>query len=383
MLLGWRGPIQIDRGLSNVRLRHRSLSCRSALLGNERTNDVVAASTMSQNIDSSVGSAPDGPIWGYHFVPNQPARPITSEEAIAFLSAPGPSLPDEFLWLHFSLSNVASEPWLQQHLILPDSFYESLHSEVDSTHLEQDAESLVARVHDVLSDFTFDAPVATTSLCVEPRVLVSAHARPWRSIDQLRTAVQSGHVFRSPIEILARLLRDQATVLVDIVRKTKRQVGPMEEQLLAKRISVSRSELGSLRRMLVRLQRLLAPEPAAFFRLLNRPPDWITQDQLHNLQQAAEKFSTAIGDTTALVERVKQLQEELAALVNEQTNRTLFLLTVVTVLALPINLVAGLFGMNVGGIPLAQHRYGFFLVLAPLLILTALLAYWGLAKRRR
>jgi zinc transporter len=134
--------------------------------------------------------------------------------------------------------------------------------------------------------------------------------------------------------------------------------------------------------MLVRLQRLLAPEPAAFFRLLSRPPDWITEKEIQNLQQAAEKFSTAISDTAALVEHVKQLQEELAALVSEQTNRTLFLLTMVTVLALPINLVAGLFGMNVGGIPLTQHRYGFFLVLSPLLMLTALLAYWALARRR-
>jgi zinc transporter len=83
-----------------------------------------------------------------------------------------------------------------------------------------------------------------------------------------------------------------------------------------------------------------------------------------------------------LVERVKQLQEELAALVREQTNRTLFILTMVTVLALPINLVAGLFGMNVGGIPLAQHPYGFFLVVTPLIALTAFLAYWGLGRRR-
>jgi zinc transporter len=257
-----------------------------------------------------------------------------------------------------------------------------LQSDVDATHLEKDGDALVARVHDVLFDFTFDVPVATTTLCVKPRVLVSAHIRPWRSIDQLRAAVQGGQVFHSAIEILARLLRDQANVLVDIVRKAKKQVGPMEEQLLAKRVSVSRSELGTLRRMLVRLQRLLAPEPAAFFRLLSRPPDWISQDELQNLQQSAEKFSTAISDTAALVERVKQLQEELAALVSEQTNRTLFVLTMVTVLALPINLVAGLFGMNVGGIPLNQQPYGFFLVLGPLLILTAFLAYWTLGRRR-
>jgi zinc transporter len=342
----------------------------------------MAAQTTGQNVEPTSGSDQDGPVWGYHFVPNQPARSITSDAAVQFLTPPGPPSPDEFVWLHFSLSNVGSETWLRRYLTLPDTFYESLHSDIDATHLEQDADSLVARIHDVLFDFTFDAPVATTSLCVKPRVLISAHARPWRSIDQLRAAVQGGQVFRSPIEILARLLRDQASVLVDIVRKSKRRVAPMEEQLLAKRISVSRSELGALRRMLVRLQRLLAPEPAAFFRLLNRPPDWISEEQLHDLQQAAEKFSTAISDTTALVERVKQLQEELAALVSEQTNRTLFVLTMVTVLALPINLVAGLFGMNVGGIPLAQHRYGFFLVVSPLLILTAFLAYWGLGKRR-
>jgi zinc transporter len=342
----------------------------------------MAAETVAQNSEQTSGPDQGGPIWGHHFVPNQPARSITSEGAVQFLTAPDPCPPNEFLWLHFSLSNVASEPWLRRYLTLPDTFYESLQSDVDATHLEQDADSLVARIHDVLFDFTFDVPVATTTLCVKPRVLVSAHARPWRSIDQLRAAVQAGQVFRSPIEILARLLRDQASVLVDIVRKAKKRVGPMEEQLLARRISVSRSELASLRRMLVRLQRLLAPEPAAFFRLLNQPPGWISQDELQNLQQAAEKFSTAISDTAALVERVKQLQEELAALVSEQTNRTLFLLTMVTVLALPINLVAGLFGMNVGGIPLNQHPYGFFLVLSPLLLLTTLLAYWAFVRRR-
>lgn len=344
--------------------------------------DVIAAQTTGQKVEPTSGPDQGGPVWGYHFLPNQPARSITSEEAVEFLTAPGPGAPNEFLWLHFSLSNAGSEPWLKKYLTLPDTFYESLQSDVDATHLEQEGDSLVARIHDVLFDFTFDAPVATTTLCVKPRVLVSAHARPWRSIDQLRAAVQAGQIFRSPIEILARLLRDQANVLVDIVRKAKKRIGPLEEQLLAKRVFVSRSELGSLRRMLVRLQRLLAPEPAAFFRLLNRPPDWISQDELQNLQQAAEKFSSAVGDTASLVERVKQLQEELAALISEQTNRTLFVLTMVTVLALPINLVAGLFGMNVGGIPLNQHPYGFFLVLSPLLLLTALLAYWAFVRRR-
>lgn len=333
--------------------------------------------------DPIYGSDAHGLIWGYHFTPGHPARPITLDMAVEVLTAPQPDPVGDFLWLHFSLSNAACEPWLRRHLRLPAAFYETLHSDIGSTRLEYDADSLVALIHDVLFDVTFDASaVATASLCLDLRVLVSARLRPLRSVDALRSAVRAGQHFRSPIDLLAHLLRDQATVLVDIRRKATIRVDHIEDRLLAQRISVNRSELGSLRRMLVRLQRLLAPEPAAFFRLLSRPPEWIPEHDLQDLQQAAEEFSTAVSDTMALVERVRLLQEEVAAHATEQTNRTLFVLTVVTVLALPINLAAGLFGMNVGGIPLADHPQGFLGIVATLLTLTAILAYVALGRRR-
>jgi zinc transporter len=333
--------------------------------------------------DPTYGSDQHGLVWGYRFAPSQPAQSISSEAALELFAARDARPPDEFLWLHFSLSNSASESWLRRNLTLPDAFHESLHSEVGSTRLEQDGESLVAVIHDVLFDFSFDpAAVATASLCIEPRLLVTARLRPLRSVDRLRAAVRAGQLFRSPIELLAHLLRDQASVLVDILRTSTKRVDEIEDRLLGNRVSVSRTELGSLRRMLVRLQRVLAPEPAALFRLLNRPADWISEEDRQDLHEAAEEFSTVVGDSAALVERVKLLQEELAALINEQSNRTLFVLTLVTVLALPINLVAGLFGMNVGGIPLAENGYGFVLIVGILLVVTAPLAYLALGRLR-
>ena len=44
---------------------------------------------------------------------------------------------------------------------------------------------------------------------------------------------------------------------------------------------------------------------------------------------------------------------------NEQSNRILFLLTVVTVLALPFNVIGGLFGMNVAAFPSPGTATGF------------------------
>jgi zinc transporter len=207
---------------------------------------------------------------------------------------------------------------------------------------------------------------------MEQRLVVTARLRPLRSIDRLRGEVRTGHSFRSSAELLAELLHDQAAVLSDIVRQSTARADAVEDTLLQDRVSVSRSELSSLRRSLVRLQRLLAPEPAALFRLLSRPPSWLSEEDLRDLRQAAEEFTAAVVDSGSLAERLKLLQEELAALVSEHTNRTLFILTLVTVLALPINIVAGLLGMNVGGIPFSQHRQGFLLVVISLSIVTGL-----------
>ncbi|MGH8052175.1 MAG: transporter [Arenimonas sp.] len=338
---------------------------------------------MSQKLDTSYGSDEHGMVWGYLFAPDQPARLITSEETLEVLASPDSRNKGEFLWLHFSLSNSSSRAWMQRNLNLPEGYYESLNSNAGSTRVEQDEESLVAVINDVLFDFTLDSSaISSTSLCIDQYCLISARLRPLRSIDHLRAAVRANKIFRSPSELLAQLLQDQAHVLVDILRQSTARVDQIEDQLLANRVSINRSQLGSLRRVLVRLQRLLAPEPAALFRLLNRPPDWFTEDDIQDLRQAAEEFSAAVGDSTALVERVKLLQEELTALVYEQTNRTLFVLTVVTVLALPINLTTGLFGMNVGGIPLAGDKGGFYLILVILVVLTVVLAYVTLIRKR-
>ena len=166
------------------------------------------------------------------------------------------------------------------------------------------------------------------------------------------------------------------------MRGTTARVDGIEDTLLAGRLESKRADLGSLRRLLVRLQRLLAPEPAALFRLLKKPPAWISEDDLQELRQSTEEFNVALSDMAALQERIKLLQEEIAGRVAEASNRTLYVLTVVTVLALPINIMAGLFGMNVGGIPFNEHPFGFWIVVAIVVSFTALAAWLAFRRPR-
>ena len=69
-------------------------------------------------------------------------------------------------------------------------------------------------------------------------------------------------------------------------------------------------------------------------------------------------------DSVALNERVRLLQEELTALLSERANQTLFILTVVTVLALPMTIIPGLLGMNIQGILFSGRSDGFWIIVA-------------------
>ena len=331
----------------------------------------------------SYGADRTGLICGFVFSTDGTGRSLTSAEALVWLERIRAGTGKEFVWLHFDLGGGATEKWMHENLALPEAFYEALHEGARSTRIEYNEGSLIAVVNDVLFDFSFGASdISTLCLCVGPRALVSARRKPLRSVDRLRASVKQGAPFPSPVEILVHLLRDQGEVLVQIVRDATARVDRIEDSLLADRLETRRVDLGALRRVLVRLQRLLAPEPAALFRFLNRPPPWIADPDVQELRAATEEFSVALNDMSALLERIKLLQEEIAAQVNQQNNRSLFLLTVFTVIALPINIIAGLFGMNVGGIPLNQDDRGFWTVVGIVVAFTAP-ALWIVLRRRR
>ena len=326
------------------------------------------------------GAQQNGLLCGYRFSPTECGEPIDLAQAVEWLKQPAGDA--SFIWLHFDLTAATSQAWMQANLPLAPEFFEALQQGSRSTRIEDAQDNLIAVVNDVAYEFAFDpSEIATLWMSVDARLAVSARAHPLRSIDRLREAVKQGVRFRSSVDLLNHLLKDQGDVLVRIVREATLKVDGIEDSLLRGRLDRRRAELGQLRRVLVRLQRLLAPEPGALFRLLRQPPPWVAANDLDELRQATEEFSLVIRDLAALQERIKLLQEEIAAEVGEQTNRSLFTLTMVTVLALPINITTGFFGMNVGGIPFGEHKHGFLVVVLLVVVFTALAGWLAFRKK--
>jgi len=337
---------------------------------------------------ATYGADRSGLVCGFRFAPDKPGSPVDTDSAAEWLAEchnetkASAAHQGEFLWLHFNLAHVSSERWIRTHLDLPETFFEGLREGSHSTRIEHQHGALFAVVNDVMYDFEqTPSEIATLWVYTHKRIMITARLKQLRSVDRLRASVRNGESFDSVAELLIHLLRDQADLLVEIVRRTSVEVDRIEDHFLSQRAWQSRRDLGAMRRVLVRLQRLLAPEPGSIFRLLVRPPAWLAPADVQGLRDSTEEFSLVLGDLSGLAERIKLLQEEIAARLNEQTNRTLFTLTIVTVLALPINIIAGLFGMNVGGVPLAENKHGFWVMVLLVVSFTVLAGWWALRRR--
>jgi len=330
----------------------------------------------------SYGGDANGLICGFRFAPSAPIEVIDTPAAQQWLSHPQAEERAGFLWLHFNLSHAGAERWLREHAAMDESFFDALHEGSRSTRIERVLDSVFAVLNDVTYDFAFEAShVATMWISARAHLVVTARRSPLRSVDRLRASVAAGrYAISSTATLLDHLLREQADVLVGIAHQASARVDEIEDSLLAGRAHKLTAELTQLRRMSVRLQRLLAPEPSALFRMLANAPDWVQEDDRQRLRQASEEFAVVMRDIAALQERTKLLQEESAARVAEQNNRSLFTLTMVTVLALPINLISGLLGMNVGGVPWREHPAGFWVVVTLIAVTTGLIA--RMATRR-
>ncbi|MCW3478917.1 magnesium transporter CorA [Neisseriaceae bacterium JH1-16] len=318
---------------------------------------------------------------GYLFASDGQGKKVDEQTATAWLHLPDKE-DGEFIWLHFHDICTVLEGWPLDYLELPEEFSEALKGGSRSTHIEHVDHSLIAIVNDVDYDFERKKPleVATLWLNVGEHYLLSVRSLSLRSVNQVRQAVETGKRFHSPLALLVNLLQEQADVLFGIVHNAALAANTAEDSLLSDKLP-KRASLGGIRRDLLRLRRLLAPEPAALFRLISQPPTWAREEDIQDLRQSAEEFSLALRDMVDLQERIKLLEEEIADRVSEHTNRSVFILTAATVVALPINLIAGLWGMNVGGIPLRTSREGFWLLVVLALLLTCVAA-WVIFRRR-
>jgi zinc transporter len=289
----------------------------------------------------------------------------------------GPTASDP-LWVHVNLSDFRARVWLaQQQDTLSEEARDLLLGSDTRVHVQILPEGIVAVLGDLYHDFDLDPErLGTLRLYLDGRWLLSGRTHPLKSVDLLRRELsRSGGEPLTPVAVFQLLLERLTDALSKVAGELGHQVDDAEDRILDGKFSGQSKPLGNLRRLVAKLRRVVSANRAALASLPATLPGIYDAEAGAGLRSAIERFDAAGQDLELVQERARLLQEEIASNMNEATNRNLFVLSIATTTLLPITLITGIFGMNVRGLPFAEHPHGFSLVMIGITAAVALVLW--------
>jgi zinc transporter len=309
-----------------------------------------AAKIVSPTIDAGVIP---GLVWAFRLHRDGSAEPIP-------VDAPIHVSHDGRLWLHFNLADARTRPFLAslqlaapaRDLLLSRDSFQQLHI-IDHC------------VYGVFSDLVrdIDTPTEETGylrFAMTERLLISGRHRALCAVDATRRVLENGHRVETVAALLEKIVEEVADTMDRMVDKFGTEIDGIEERVLTGETrSDLRASLSRLRRTCVRLHRQLSGLRVLFHRLEQKNTEELSPALRLHAGKLAQRLDDLDHDVVELRERSRLLEEELRFKLEEEGNRHLHALSIVTMMLLPPTLVTGIFGMNTKGLPLTDVEGGF------------------------
>lgn len=210
-------------------------------------------------------------------------------------------------------------------------------------------------------------------LVLRPTVLVTIRPGPMPSLDFLiqgMIAEDSPPVYHLP-QIVYMIIDDLADLNVRAQIEVRNEIARIAKALVEDSGSISAADLTRLRQQIDTLVSLTENQSYSVAGL-NASDNETLRDphQKAFLQDLVSEADIAQRGIYRLESRLNDLNAYYQMASSDRVDKRLRMLTILSVITLPLGLIAGLLGMNVGGVPGLSDQNGFAIVVISMIILT-------------
>lgn len=304
------------------------------------------------------------------------ARNLTAAEVRAWQPQQG------IIWLHFDFTASATRDWLERSLNLPEIVVDALLSEETRPRSTVIDKGLLMSLRGVnLNPGANPEDMVSIRLSAEENRIVSTRRRRLLSVEDLAESLLAGTGPATTADLLIELCDRLVWRVNGTVDQFEDEVADLESRSLEQEDNDLRRDLATLRRQTIAVRRYLAPQREALNRLSMEKLRWINDAHRMQIREITDRLIRNIEDLDALRERAGVTQEELTNRIAEQMNNRMYVLSIVAAIFLPLGTLTGLLGINVGGIPGAEHPLGFPLFVILLVLIVAIEFVWFRHKK--
>jgi magnesium transporter len=237
-------------------------------------------------------------------------------------------------------------------------------------------------VHGVKPDETSSANFVTKELDIYlgQNFVVTFHTERFRSVKHVKQQIRSNPLIcqRGAAYLLHQILDQIVDFYMPIVDEFDNTINELEDRIFLLRSGNNEmlAEIMGLRRSVARLRRISARQLDVLYRISHG-----------EFAQIPEKVLPFYRDVYDHLLRISDLSESYRDLVTglfdihfsvnaNRTNEVMKTLTIVSAIILPLSLIAGIYGMNFEHMPELHSPNGYYLTLATMGVVTALLLFY-------
>jgi zinc transporter len=286
------------------------------------------------------------------------------------------------VWIHLDHSQTSARVWLTSQNAITSVIREALLAENPRPRSFEHAQAIVLILRGINpSPDSDDDDLVSIRMWLEKDRVITLRQRTTTLATSLTRALDEGVGPKNTNDFLIKIIRTLLDRVEEVVDTIDERVYDLEEQALDKHHTELRAQLAQLRRTTIDLRRHLAPQRQAVDRLVSSETNWLTDQTRVHLREFSDRLQRHLETLDSARERALVIQEELNSHLAERTNHTMYLISVFTAVFLPLGLITGLLGINVGGMPGTENPSAFWWVCG-LLSLTTLSVVLALRLKR-
>ncbi|MFV0377082.1 MAG: zinc transporter ZntB [Mangrovibacterium sp.] len=204
-------------------------------------------------------------------------------------------------------------------------------------------------------------------------LIITCQKKSLNSIDSIVEDMKQNKAPESTGDFIIRLNERIVFNMGDTMEGIEEEAILMEETTMDDNSNdeKNKTELYSLRRQIIQLKRYLIPQRDALSKLQIEKTSWMTNKQQARLREVSDYLMRYLEMLDAAREIASVSQETMINRSNEQINNRMYLLSIIAALFLPLSFFTGLLGVNLAGIPQANHPMAFTWFIVVLLVVVA------------
>ncbi|WP_340620515.1 zinc transporter ZntB [Xenorhabdus siamensis] len=279
-------------------------------------------------------------------------------------------------WQHFDYKNQVSYRWIMNTNLLPAPVKEGLAGESVRPKLIRTGEGAMMTLRTInRNDNARPDHLVSFRIYINDRMIISSRHRKVYSIDQVLDNLHNGIGAKNTGHWLVEIADSITDEVNDFIEALHDNLIEFEDGILEQKIP-GRGELVLLRKQLIVLRRYMAPQRDVFMRLASEKLPWMSDEERHLMQEIADRLGRGLDDLDGCIARTAVLADEITSIMADAMNRRIYMMSLLTMIFLPSTFLTGLFGVNLGGIPGNEYKFGFGLFSLLLSLLIAAFTWW-------